>query len=123
MKILKVGIMPREHFQKRLIEIASGQYKPKKNEPKIWFSSIKSLSEVLSENNLRLLHIINEEKPSSIKELAELTHRQPGNLSRTLKTMERYGIIEFKKNGKNSAPVAKGLNFNIEYNALNFLSA
>jgi predicted transcriptional regulator len=123
MKILKIGIMPRELFQKRLVEIASGRYKPKRNEPKIWFSSIKSLSEVLSENNLRLLQIINEEKPSSIKELAEITHRQPGNLSRTLRTMERYGIIEFKKRGKNSRPVAKALGFNIEYNALNFLTA
>ena len=115
--------MPREHFQKRLIEIASGRYIPKKKEHKIWFSSIKSLGEVLSENNLRLLRIIDEEKPSSIKELAVITDRQPGNLSRTLKTMERYGIIEFKKNGKNSKPIAKALGFNIEYNALNFLSA
>lgn len=123
MKTLKVGIMPREYFQKRLIDIASGRYVPKKNEPKIWFSSIKSLSEVLSENNLRLLRIIDEEKPDSIKELAEITHRQPGNLSRTLRTMERYGIIEFKKQGKNSRPIAKAVGFNIEYNALNFLTA
>jgi len=79
MKILKVGIMPRENFQKRLMDIASGQLKPKKNEPKVWFSSIKSLSEVLNENNLRLLQIINEKKPASIKELACITHRQPGN--------------------------------------------
>ena len=122
MKLIKVGIMPRDHFQKRLIEIASGRYIPKKNEPKIWFSSIKSLGEVLSENNLRLLRIIDEEQPSSIKELAEITHRQPGNLSRTLRTMERYGIIEFKKSGKNSRPIAKALGFNIEYNALNFLT-
>jgi predicted transcriptional regulator len=123
MKIIKVGIMPREHFQKRLIAIASGEYKPKKGEPKIWFSSIKSLSEVLSENNLGLLRIIEKEKPSSIKELADITHRQPGNLNRTLKTMERYGIIELKKNGKNSKPVVKALGFNIDYNAFNFLSA
>src|SRR3990167_2531279 len=123
MKMIKVGIMPRELFQKRLIAIASGRYVLKKNEPKIWFSSIKSLSEVLSENNLRLLRIIDEERPSSIKELASMTHRQPGNLSRTLKTMERYGIVELKKNGKNSRPIAKALGFNIEYNALNFLLA
>lgn len=115
--------MPPDHFQKRLIEIASGHYIPKKNEPKIWFSSIKSLGEVLSENNLRLLRIIDEEKPSSIKELAKITHRQPSNLSRTLKTMERYGIIELKKTGKNSKPIAKALGFNIEYNVLNILTA
>lgn len=106
-----------------MLEIASGRYIPKKNEPKIWFSSIKSLGEVLSENNLRLLRIIDEEKPSSIKELAEITHRQPGNLSRTFRTMERYGIIEFKKIGKNSKPIAKALSFNIAHNALNFLTA
>jgi predicted transcriptional regulator len=123
MKILKVGIMPRENFQKRLIDIASGQHKPKKNEPKIWFSSIKSLGEVLSENNLRLLRVIDEKKPASIKELAYITHRQPGNLSRTLKTMERYGIVEFKKNGRSSRPIAKTLGFSIEYNALNSLQA
>lgn len=85
--------MPREKFQKRLLDIAAGRYKPKFNEPKIWFSSIKSLSEVLSENNMRLLSIINEQKPESINELAELTGRQVTNLSRTLKTMERYGIV------------------------------
>lgn len=119
MKLLRVGIMPREYFQKRLIDIASGRYIPKKNEPKIWFSSIKSLSEVLSENNLRLLRIIKEEKPLSIKELANITRRQPGNPSRTLRTMARYGIVEFKKSGKNSRPVAKALRFKIEYNALN----
>jgi len=122
MKILKVGIMPREHFQKRLIDIASGRYTPKKNEPKIWFSSIKSLSEVLSENNLRLLRVIDEEKPASIKELAQITHREQGNLSRTLRTMERYGIVEFKKSGKSSRPIAKALGFNIVYNVLNFLT-
>ena len=115
MKIIKVGIMSREHFQKRLIDISSGQYLPKKNEPKIWFSSIKSLGEVLSENNLRLLKIIDEKKPSSIKELAGITHRQPSNLSRTLKLMERYGIIEFKKSGKYARPIAKALGFNIQY--------
>ena len=118
MKTINVGIMPRELFQKRLIEITSGRYIPKKNEPKIWFSTIKSLGEVLSENNLRLLRIIDEEKPSSIKELAGMAHRKPGNLSRTLKTMERYGIIELKKSGKNSRPIAKALGFNIEYNVV-----
>lgn len=35
--------------------------------------------------------------------------------------MERYGILEFKKSGKNSSPIAKALGFNIEYSALNFI--
>jgi predicted transcriptional regulator len=118
-----VGIMPRDKFQDRLINIASGQYKPKQNEPKIWFSSLKSLCEVFSEHNLFLLKMISEKKPLSIKELASMTNRQPGNLSRTLKTMERYGIVEFKKIGKYSKPIAKALDFSIQYNAINSLIA
>src|ERR1700688_3605799 len=102
MKTLQVGIMSRDKFQGRTIQIASGRYKPKKNEPKIWFSSIKSLCEVLNENNMRLLQIIDKQKPESIKELAVLSKREPSNLSRTLNTMARYGIIEMKKIGKNS---------------------
>jgi len=37
--------------------------------------------------------------------------------------MERYGIVEFKKNGKNSRPIAKALGFNIEYNTSSTLIA
>ena len=118
MKVIQVGIMSREQFQKRTIEIASGHYKPHKNEPKIWFSSIKSLSELLNENNMRLLKIISELKPESIKELSAIVNRKPSNLSRTLATMARYGIIEMKRNGKNSKPVTKALSFNIQYRAI-----
>ena len=46
MDVLKIGIMPREQFQERIIEIAAGRYKPKRNEPKVWFESIKSLRRV-----------------------------------------------------------------------------
>lgn len=117
MKTLQIGIMSREKFQRHVTEIAAGCYIPKKNEPKIWFSSIKSLCEVLNENNMRLLKIIDEQKPESIKELAVLSKRQPGNLSRTLNLMARYGIIEMKRIGKCSKPITKALDFNIQYSA------
>ena len=112
--------MPREQFQKRILEISLGIYMPKKNEPKIWFASIKSLSEVLSENNLRLLAIINKEHPQSINHLAKITQRKASNLSRTLKTMARYGIVEFKKSGRYAMPIAKAMNFSIQYNYLSY---
>ena len=70
MSKLKIGIMPREQFQRRVLDIASGKVIPKLGEPKIWFNSIKSLGEVLSDNNMRLLKLINEYHPESIGELA-----------------------------------------------------
>ena len=100
--------MPREQFQQRLLDIAAGRYKPAKEEPKIWFSSMKSLSEVLSDNNMRLLKMIEENQPETLKELATLSGRKTSNLSRTLKTMERYGIVELYRQNRSVRPVVKG---------------
>ena len=43
MSKLKIGIMPREQFQRRVLDLASGKITPKCGEPKIWFNSLKSL--------------------------------------------------------------------------------
>lgn len=115
MKTLKVGIMPSDKFQQRVLDIAAGRYKPAAGEPKIWFSSLKSLAEVLNENNTRLLALIEKSKPESLKELAELSGRQSSNLSRTLKTFERYGIVELRKENKLLKPIVKATDFQIEY--------
>ena len=68
--VLNVGIMPREQFQQRVLAIAAGRYTPQQGEPKIWFSSMKSLSEVLSDNNMRLLKMIEEKQPENLTALA-----------------------------------------------------
>ena len=116
MKRLKIGIMPREQFQRHMIDIAAGKTKPRRGEPEIWFSSMKSLGEVLSDNNVRLLKLINEHQPETLKELAELSGRKSSNLSRTLKTMEKYGIVELRKhNSRKVQPIAKATEFDIQY--------
>ena len=108
--------MPADKFQQRIIDIAAGRYKPSYNEPKIWFNSLKSLAEVLNENNTRLLNIIEKMNPLSVKELSELSDRKASNLSRTLKTLERYGIVELKRENKTVRPIVKANSFHIEYN-------
>lgn len=98
-RIVKVGIMPLDQFKKRTIAIAKGEYKPHKNEPKIWFPSMKSLANVLSEENQKLLKFILETQPKSIKELENTTGRSANNLLRTLRTMEIYGFVKLKEGG------------------------
>lgn len=115
MSTLKIGIMPRNQFQQRVLDISKGRYKTKPSEPKIWFSSIESFSKVLSENNVRLLKLIEDHHPETLKELAELSGRQSSNLSRTLKTMARYGIVELKKINRSIKPIVKATQFNIQY--------
>lgn len=106
--ILRVGIAPYEEIKKRTQAIARGEYKPSFQDPKVWFSSIESLAQVLSSKNKLLLEIIANEKPNSMTELAELSGRQKSNLSRTLKTLERYGIVKLEhiKGNKVKARVA-----------------
>ena len=113
MKTIVVGIMPQEKIRERVLAIARGDYKPKTTEPKIWFTSMRSLAEVLSDDNRALLKVIQEAKPQSISSLADITGRKPGNLSRTLKTMSNYGFVEMKRENRHVRPIAKGTDFRI----------
>ena len=58
-----------------MLAIAKGEYKPKPGEPKVWFTSMKSLAEVLSDENRALLSVIKEAQPESIAGLAAITGR------------------------------------------------
>lgn len=113
MKKIVIGIMPQEQIRARVLAIAKGEYKPKPGEPKIWFTSIKSLSEVLSDENRALLKVIRDAQPESITGLATLTGRKPGNLSRTLKTMSRYGLVEMRRENRHVRPIVKATEFQI----------
>jgi len=113
MKTIVIGIMPQAQIRARILAIARGDYKPKATEPKIWFTSMRSLAEVLSDDNRALLKVIKEAKPQSITSLAEITGRKTGNLSRTLKTMSNYGFVEMKRENRYVRPIVKVTDFRI----------
>ena len=96
MKTLLVGVAGYERMKARTMAIARGQHKPANDEPKVWFTSIESFAKVLSQRNQALLALIASEKPESLTELAEIAGRKKSNLSRTLKTMSRYGLVELR---------------------------
>ena len=96
MKTLKIGIAGYDRMKARTMAIARGTHKPARDEPKVWFTSIESFAKVLSGRNRDLLALIVREKPDSLTELAERAGRSKSNLSRTLKTMSRYGLVELK---------------------------
>lgn len=113
MKSITIGIMTQEKIRERMYAIAKGEYKPKASEPKVWFTSMKSLAEVLSDENRALLHVIKDSQPKSITSLAELTGRKPGNLSRTLKTMSNYGIVRMERESNHVRPIVETTDFHI----------
>lgn len=114
-RTLYVGIMSKADYIKRTIAIAKGEHKPKKDEPKVWFESIKSLAQVLSHENQELLKIIDEKHPKSLTELESLTGRKKSNLSRTLKTLERYGIVILEKEKNTLIPKVNATDFRVEF--------
>lgn len=115
MSTITIGIMPQAKMRSRALDIARGKRRPKPGEPKIWFPSMRSVAEVLSDENRALLHVIRESQPRSLGELSQLTGRQVSNLSRTLKTMSNYGLVELKRSegGKQLRPVVKAREFRI----------
>ncbi len=114
-KVMKVGIISKEDYQKRTIALAKGKYKLRKGEPKIWFESLQSMSQVLSNENQALLKTIIEHNPHSLAELERLSNRKKSNLSRTLKTLERYGIVELPKKRGRLIPKVKATDFRVEF--------
>jgi predicted transcriptional regulator len=97
MKTLYVGIASYEDMKKRTLAIARGDYKRRRGEPRVWFTSMESAARILSDKNRALLRLIVQAQPESLTELATLSGRAKSNLSRTLRTMERYGLVRLKK--------------------------
>jgi predicted transcriptional regulator len=96
-KILRIGIASRQQMKARTLAVARGEHKPGADEPKVWFTSMESLAQILSSKNTLLLELIRRARPASLKELAELSGRHVSNLSRTLRTMERYRLVTLKE--------------------------
>lgn len=107
--------MPYQDYKKRSLAIARGEYRPRPNEPKVWFESVRSMAQVLSNENQLLLKTILDRKPESLKELQAATGRSSSNLSRTLKTMARYGIVRVEKVHRNIRPVVEATDFTVQF--------
>ncbi len=97
MKTLNVGIASYEDMKARTMAIAKGERRPGRDEPKVWFSSAESFAKILSNKNRALLNTIAIVRPGSLGELEALTGRKKSNLSRTLKTLESYGLVRLKR--------------------------
>jgi len=100
MTTLKVGIASYAEMKLRTMQIARGEHRGARDEPRVWFTSTESFAKVLSAGNRELLRVIAEKAPGSLDELAQLTGRRKSNLSRTLKTMEGYGLVRLERGAR-----------------------
>jgi predicted transcriptional regulator len=65
MKIIKIGIAPQEKIRERALAIASGDIKLIPSDPKIWFTSVDSLSRVVRDENRVLWDVVCSTLPPS----------------------------------------------------------
>jgi predicted transcriptional regulator len=63
----------------------------------VWFESLGTLSQVLSDQNRDLLKLILQTHPQSLSELAEKSSAVFVKDSMLLSLMERYGLIHFEQ--------------------------
>jgi predicted transcriptional regulator len=105
-KTLKVGIAPRQAIVRYTRDIVTGRRRRAADDPDIWFTSVESFAKVLSERNRNLLALIAQRRPDSLDALAAVSGRAKSNLSRTLHTMARYGLVRLEKGeGRKVRPV------------------
>lgn len=110
----RIGIMSEKLIRMRLLAIAQGKYKPQDNEPKVWYTSINAISQILRPENIELLRLIDSERPESLTQLSELTGRAKSNLSNTLKTLSEKGFVRLEQgSGKSVKPVTLFTDFEI----------
>ena len=114
-RVVKVGIATYEQQKQRMFAIARGDYQPSPDEPKIWFSSIESLAQLLNSKNQELLKVIEEANPPSLQELAKLTQRKVLNVSRTIKSLNGLGIVSLEKNGNRLQPKVQFNRFIVDF--------
>ncbi len=76
--------------------------KPKK--PTVTFPDLETLRTILTGERLRLLQTVNEKKPKSLYELAQLLNRKYPNVYNDAKKLEELGLIELGQKKNKSEP-------------------
>ncbi|MFC1537056.1 transcriptional regulator [Pseudomonadota bacterium] len=97
MKTIRIGVATDEQIRSRVLDIAAGRIKPSAQEPKIWVRSVDEFRKLLSEKNMNLLAAIRSQKPKSVSELAQSIHEDQGNLTKRLKMLASFGLVELEE--------------------------
>ncbi len=69
------------------------------------FTNEGQLGEVFNERTYRLLRVVRDEQPESIRETARMVDRDKKNVHRELTTFEALGVIRFEEEGRAKQPV------------------
>ena len=94
MKSIRIGVASDQEIRSRMLDIAAGRIKPSANDPRIWVRSADEFRKLMSDKNVNLLSAIRNQHPNSISELAQNIHEDQGNLTKRLKMLASFGLVE-----------------------------
>jgi len=97
MKTVRIGVASDQEIRRRVLDIASGRIKADAQDPKIWVRSVDEFRKLLSEKNINLLAAIRLHQPASVSELARQMQEDQGNLTKRLKMLASFGLVELKE--------------------------
>lgn len=99
-KNITIGIKSLEEGLKDLTKVLKNIRKgqpSKRGKPATYFVSLEAMRRVLTPKRLELLHLIREEQPDSIYELAQLAKRDLKNVQEDIALLARIGLVSLRK--------------------------
>ena len=118
-----------KEFRDYTLAVVRGKRAIDPREPKIWvertgadegtvqFRSLEAGVKLLSAQNRELLRLIATRKPESVQELADMAHRAPQNVQRTLRRLSAAGIVRLTRGtGRALRPILTARKVLIEIN-------
>jgi len=97
MKTIRIGVASGQEIRSLMLDIAAGRKKPSAQEPMIWVRSVDEFRKLMSEKNMNLLAAIRNQRPKSVSELAQSIHEDQGNLTKRLKMLASFGLVELEE--------------------------
>ncbi|HHY0510856.1 MULTISPECIES: transcriptional regulator [Vibrio] len=92
----RIGIASEELVRKYILDVAAGKLDHVEDMPQFWFASLTELSQVLTNDNIKLLNMMAYERPNSVGKLAEITGRSVEELSISIKKLTSKGFVRIE---------------------------
>ena len=119
MKTLEIQIISREQADAQFKESFNSSRARKKTSLHrgIYFTSLEAVRSLLTDKRLALLHIVREQSPQSINQLAKIAGRDFKNVHADVKLLKEYGLVRMNKRKKASKTSSQSIL--VPYQAIN----
>ncbi|EDL53495.1 TPA: transcriptional regulator [Vibrio parahaemolyticus] len=116
----RIGIASEELVRKYILDISGGKIKHVEGMPNIWFTSLTELSQVLTNDNIKLLNMLSHERSNSVVKLAEITDRSVEELSISIESLISKGFVRIDRCGYEDRLTSTYTSFEIFIGYFNF---